>query len=98
MQNPWKTVAPRTGQEAGTTTEALGTNVAEGPGTLAATGPRPLPVLRGTDDDLRAMKRALANAPLGPKAVLALTGAILSLESDLHESERPTAPRPHRWT
>jgi len=96
MQNPWKTVAARTGEKA-RTTEPLATNAAESPGTLAAAGPRPLPVLRGTDDDLRAMKRALANAPLGPKAVLALTGAILSLESDLDESESPTAPRPHRW-
>jgi hypothetical protein len=36
--------------------------------------------LRGNDDDLRAMKRALANAPLGPKATLALTSAIIAIE------------------
>lgn len=54
-------------------------------------GPRPsdlLPVLpllplRGGRDDLRAMKRALARAPLGPTATLALTHAILDLENEL---------------
>lgn len=51
-------------------------------------GPRPselLPLLplRGGRDDLRAMKRALARAPLGPTATLALTHAILDLENEL---------------
>lgn len=46
-------------------------------------------VFRGTNDDLRAMKRALANAPLGPTAVLALSSAIIALEED-----EPTAPVP----
>ena len=51
-------------------------------------GQKPMPssrirkVLRGDRDDLRAMKRALAHAPLGPKATLALTHAIISLEGD----------------
>ena len=45
-------------------------------------GERVLRALRGNDDDRRAMKRALANAPLGPKATLALTSAIVALESD----------------
>ncbi len=39
-------------------------------------------VISGDEEDLRAMKRALANAPLGPKAVLALSSAILALEED----------------
>jgi hypothetical protein len=48
-------------------------------------GPKPdearsIKALRGDDDDLRAMKRALANAPLGPKATLALTAAIIAIE------------------
>jgi hypothetical protein len=43
---------------------------------------RELKTFRGSDDDLRAMKRALANAPLGPKATLALTSAIIALEED----------------
>ena len=34
-----------------------------------------LRALRGTEEDLRAMKRALARAPLGPNAILALTAA-----------------------
>jgi len=41
------------------------------------------PPLRGGQDDLRAMKRALARAPLGPTATLALTHAILHLEDEL---------------
>lgn len=44
---------------------------------------RPLLPLRGGRDDLRAMKRALARAPLGPTATLALTHAILDLENEL---------------
>ena len=47
---------------------------------------KPLETLRGNEDDLRAMKRALANAPLGPKAVLALTAAVLAIESGDTES------------
>lgn len=46
-------------------------------------------VFRGTEDDLRAMKRALANAPLGPTAVLALSSAIIAIEAD-----EPAAPAP----
>jgi hypothetical protein len=37
----------------------------------------------GDRADLRAMKRALARAPLGPTATLALTHAILHLEDEL---------------
>lgn len=47
-------------------------------------------VFRGTDDDLRAMKRALANAQLGPTAVLALSSAIIALEED----DEPRTPAP----
>ena len=43
---------------------------------------RSLRPLQGTEDELRAMKRALARADLGPVAVLALTNAILSLQRD----------------
>jgi hypothetical protein len=39
--------------------------------------------------DLRAMKRALVSAPLGPMAVLALSSAIIAIESDL--SGQPNA-------
>lgn len=45
---------------------------------------------QGDHADLRAMKRALARAPLGPTATLALTHAILHLEDEL---ERPSSPR-----
>lgn len=51
--------------------------------------------LRRDQDDLRAMKRALARAPLGPKATLALTHAIVALEDELGpgaESPRPGSP------
>ena len=48
----------------------------------------PAPLMRRDAHDLRAMKRALANAPLGPKAVLALTSAIIAIEFDLTESVR----------
>jgi hypothetical protein len=41
--------------------------------------------LVGDAKDLRAMKRALANAPLGPKATLALTAAIIALDEE-HEA------------
>jgi len=52
--------------------------------------------LRGGPTDLQAMKRALARAPLGPKATLALTHAILALEDELsaeaaHGSHAPPA-------
>ncbi len=39
--------------------------------------------LRADAAELRAMKRALARAPLGPIATLALTHAILHLEDEL---------------
>jgi len=41
-----------------------------------------LKAIRGDNEDLRAMKRALANAPLGPKATLALSSAVIALEED----------------
>ncbi len=47
---------------------------------------RPIEVLRGTEEDLRAMKRALANAQLGPTAVLALSSAIIALETGEDEA------------
>jgi hypothetical protein len=52
------------------------------PGASSASEGRTLRTIRGDEDDLRAMKRALANAPLGPKATLALTSAIIALEDD----------------
>jgi hypothetical protein len=42
--------------------------------------------LVGNVDDIRAMKRALANAPLGPKATLALTAAIIAMDGE-HEAD-----------
>ena len=53
------------------------------------------PLMRRDGSDLRAMKRALANAPLGPKAVLALSSAIIAIESDLTEAtvRRELSPR-----
>ncbi len=51
-------------------------------------------VFRGTDDNLRAMKRALANAPLGPTAMLALSSAIIALEEDEPSSPLPESPPP----
>jgi hypothetical protein len=59
------------------------------------TTPRPggTPLRRGRDD-LRAMKRALARAPLGPKATLALTHAIIALEDELAPESEAARPRP----
>jgi hypothetical protein len=51
-------------------------------------------VFRGTDDDIRAMKRALANAPLGPTAVLALSSAIIALEEDEPRTPAPASAPP----
>ena len=48
---------------------------------------RPLQALRGTEAELRAMKRALALAPLGPTAVLALTSAIIALEEESRDED-----------
>jgi len=56
--------------------------------------PRPAGPLRGDRDDLRAMKRALARAPLGPKATLALTHAIIALEDELEPPAPPVPIRP----
>lgn len=52
---------------------------------------RPLPVIRNDEGDLRAMKRALASAPLGPVATLALSSAIIAIEADLARA-RATQP------
>lgn len=57
--------------------------------------------LRGDETELRAMKRALARAPLGPKATLALTHAIIALEDELApqpgtEAGPGVAPRSRR--
>lgn len=65
---------------------------------------RSIPTFAGNAEDLRAMKRALARAPLGPKATLALTSAIIALdeESDAVAATHPPAstglraPRPRR--
>jgi hypothetical protein len=57
---------------------------------------RPALPLRGGPSDLQAMKRALARAPLGPKATIALTHAILALEDELarEPSHAPPTPTP----
>jgi hypothetical protein len=44
---------------------------------------RTIQAFQGTEEDLRAMKRSLALAPLGPTAVLLLTAAILALEEQI---------------
>lgn len=53
--------------------------------------------LRGGPSELPAMKRALTRAPLGPKATLALTHAVLALEDELsHEAAHGSlAPPAH---
>lgn len=59
------------------------TRPSRGPTTARTDAARRTGPLRGEPSDLRAMKRALAQAPLGPKATLALTHAIIALEEDL---------------
>jgi hypothetical protein len=80
--NAWKPVT-RQAQKPSWLTESLKASDSQERLQIPEPSHGPVRAMRGTDDELRAMKRALAHAPLGPKAVLALTGAILALESDV---------------